>query len=205
MLISQLHPLRKLPNAMEQPQKIYFTDRILLKTILPFIPHSITPNHVTALRFFLTPFVVALLVLDYYTIGIVVFFITALTDAIDGAMARTRDQITDWGKLYDPVADKLLVGSVMLTVMLGRLDVRLVAAVVALELFIIIMGLLKKRQGHIIQANVWGKIKMNLQCFALGFLLLSMITGGHWGSQVATTLFIFGLGFGIMSIVRYGI
>jgi phosphatidylglycerophosphate synthase len=86
----------------------------LAKTVLRLIPRSVQPNHLTIARFWLIPFVAYFLFFGNYRIGLFVFILTALTDGIDGALARTRGQITEWGRLYDPVADKLLVATAVL-------------------------------------------------------------------------------------------
>lgn len=190
---------------MEQAQKLYITDRILAKSLLRLIPRTVTPNQVTIARFIATPFVVGLLLYRYYQWGLILFALVALTDAIDGAIARTRHQITDWGKAYDPVADKLLIGSVMVVLIVRHLDIYLVAATLGLELFIIIMGLFKKRQGIIVQANWWGKSKMILQCFGLGFLLLGIIFHVGWGILMATFVLLSALVLGIISLFTYGL
>ncbi|MDO8435700.1 MAG: CDP-alcohol phosphatidyltransferase family protein, partial [bacterium] len=85
--------------------KILWTDKLLARTILHLFPYSVRPNHVTAFRLIATPFVVWVLASENYVWGIPFFLLVAFTDAIDGAMARTRDQITDVGKLFDPLAD----------------------------------------------------------------------------------------------------
>ena len=91
-------------------------DGIIDKIFLRFIPHSIRPNQVTVIRFILIPFVYLLLINEHYEWGLVIFVIAACTDFIDGAMARTRNQITDTGKIIDPIADKLLILSVLFSV-----------------------------------------------------------------------------------------
>jgi CDP-diacylglycerol--glycerol-3-phosphate 3-phosphatidyltransferase len=190
---------------MEQAQQLYITDRILAKSLLRLIPRTVTPNQITIIRFIATPLVVGLLIGRYYQLGFSLFVLLALSDAVDGAMARTRDQITDWGKVYDPVADKLLVGSVMVVLMVRHLNIQLVAATLGLELFIIIMGLFKKRQGKIIQANWWGKSKMILQCVGLGCLLLGIIFHVGWGIFMATLILLGALILGIISLFTYGL
>ena len=72
---------------------------MLAWTILRAFPRRVTPNQVTMFRFIATPIVLYLLVVGYYGWGLAAFLIAACSDAIDGALARTRNQVTDWGKL----------------------------------------------------------------------------------------------------------
>src|SRR5690349_9005018 len=89
--------------------KLTFFDQILARTLLPFIPHSVKPNAVTVFRFITLPFVLYLLFVENYKWGLILFALSAFSDAVDGALARTRGQITEWGKTFDPLADKLLI------------------------------------------------------------------------------------------------
>lgn len=180
-------------------------DRWLAKTVLRLIPHSVKPNHVTVVRFILTPPVVLLLWLDHYWIGLVIFLLAAFTDAIDGAMARTRNQITDWGKMFDPFADKLLICSAVFIIILKYVDFWAGWVIIILETLIIIAALIQKHQGRVVQANLWGKIKMNLQVLGVVLLLLSIVF--HWETllPVSQGLLYTATAFGILSLFSYGI
>lgn len=85
-------------------------DRFFSWTILRFFPRFVTPNIVTTVRFIGTPFVFLLIQYNYFKAGIIAFLALAFTDALDGSLARTRNQITRFGMMFDPLADKLLVG-----------------------------------------------------------------------------------------------
>jgi phosphatidylglycerophosphate synthase len=80
------------------------SDKLLEKTLLPFIPKRMTPNQVSWLRIFSLPFIFFLLLKEEYVLGLVIFVLAALTDALDGAMARTRNQVTETGKVLDAIA-----------------------------------------------------------------------------------------------------
>ena len=77
--------------------KVNNIDRLLEKTILKIIPKKVTPNQVTIFRFITIPILIVLLFFENYRIGIVLFVISAFSDAVDGALARTRKKITTWG------------------------------------------------------------------------------------------------------------
>ena len=69
------------------------------------------PNKLTMLRVLLIPIMIIFLMKEYYSAAAAVFMAASITDAFDGHIARSRNLITDFGKLMDPLADKLLVVS----------------------------------------------------------------------------------------------
>ena len=115
----------------QQTAQLYPHDRFM-RPILFFIPRFITPNSITVLRFLLTPIVLQLLWIESYTAGTALFFFAAFTDAVDGSLARVRNQITRWGIFFDPIADKLLIGSVLLLVAFQYISWWIVALVLAM-------------------------------------------------------------------------
>ncbi|MDP2656757.1 MAG: CDP-alcohol phosphatidyltransferase family protein [bacterium] len=183
--------------------KIYASDRLLALTLLPFLPASVTPNHITMVRFIGTPFVLALLLLHQYTWGVPLFLILALTDAMDGALARTKGRITDWGRMFDPLADKFLIIPTVLILAINFLDVYLAFAVVGVELLIIVAAIAWRKEGRIVQANWWGKIKMLLQVTGVVALLCTAWLGWPLVSFASCTLLV-SIFFAIMSLIRYG-
>lgn len=182
----------------------YPTDHFLNKLFLPFIPGWVRPNHLTILRFIASPFVLYLLWQGNYKWGLPVFILTAFTDALDGAMARIRKQITVWGTIYDPVADKILVGGAVLILIL-KIYPWLALAVVILELFTIGGGFYLKVKGRLCPANAWGKIKMVLQVVAVGFFLLGMLADLSVFFAVSFWLFILSLLFSLVNIFSRGL
>lgn len=152
------------------------TDGFIDKVFLWFIPHSIGPNHVTILRFILVPIIYLLLRLGMFDMALIVFIIAACTDFIDGAMARTRNQITKLGKVIDPVADKFLIMSVLLYIGLDYWIVRIFIIFIIFELFAILMGVFFSfTVGRPLGANFFGKIKMILQSFSVGLFILGIL------------------------------
>lgn len=174
-------------------------------TFLHLIPRSVTPNAVTILRMVATPFVLWLLVVGEYGWGIPVFLLTALTDWIDGAMARTRNQITDWGKIYDPLADKLLIGSVVVVLVMRELSFTLGAAILALESFFIVSAWWRHKRGRVVEANRWGKIKMILQVAGVTLLLIALVTDLPSLFPFSKATFFLAIIFALVSLVTYGI
>src|SRR5690242_2692989 len=91
-------------------------DRLFAATLGRLTPRWVRPNHLTLLRLLLVPFVLYFLAHERYAIGVPLFLFAALTDWFDGALARTRKQITEWGITHDPFVDKLLIGSVLFVI-----------------------------------------------------------------------------------------
>ncbi len=154
-------------------QKVTISDRFFAVTLLRLFPRSVMPNHLTIFRFFSIPFVAAFLLFGDYKTGIVLFAVSALTDALDGAMARTRDQITDWGKLNDPLADKLLISVAAIILIPKYLNSWIAFVIIFIEMILIGTAYYSKNHGgKVIQANLWGKLKMFSQSIGIGLLII---------------------------------
>jgi len=184
---------------------LYLSDKILKKTLLPLIPSSIKPNHLTIIRFFLIPLVIWFIITNKTTWGIFIFLLAALTDTLDGALARTRNQITNWGKLYDPLADKLLIGSVAFLLISKLLNFYLAVSIIILEALLIANGLYHKWKGKIIQANHWGKAKMVLQVIGSILLFLYLLFPLSLFLSISWVVLIGALFLGTISLLTYSI
>lgn len=178
-------------------------DSVIDKIFLRFIPRSVTPNQVTIVRFILVPVVFLLFKMGYLTTALIVFIIAASTDFIDGAMARTRDQITDTGKVIDPIADKLLILVVLLAIGHEYLIIKVMAVFIVIEMIMVFSGsALSRAIGRPIGANVFGKIKMILQSFGAGFFLIGVIADNKIMIDYAVYMLFVALLFAIMSGVK---
>lgn len=112
-----------------------------------------------------------------FDVALVLFVIAACTDFIDGAMARTRDQITNVGIVIDPIADKFLIISVLLYIGFDYLIVKIFIFFIIFEMIAVIMGALTSySNGRPLGANVFGKIKMILQSVSVALFLLGILT-----------------------------
>ena len=132
------------------------------------------PNVLTVLRILLVPVLVVALVdetsSDWLAAG--VFAVASLTDAIDGYIARSRQQVTTFGKLMDPVADKLLiVAALVALVSLDRLPGWVAMVIIAREFAVTVTRLAATQQGVVIAANWWGKAKTITQVVAIFFAI----------------------------------
>ena len=134
------------------------------------------PNLLTVFRILLVPVLVAALLslgpeADVIAAG--VFVLASMTDALDGWIARRRKQITTFGKLMDPLADKLLVTSALVSlVALDRLQAWVAMVIIAREFAVTGLRQVAIEQGHVLGANSWGKIKTVLQIA----MVLALIT-----------------------------
>lgn len=185
--------------------KLHLQDKILDKTILWMIPHSWKPNHFTIVRFLLTPLVAWLIMTNQFYTGLILFLIAAFTDAIDGALARTRRQITEWGKIYDPVADKLLIGSIAFLLIDEYLSTYLAFAIVVVEILLIVNGGIRKNQGKIVQANIWGKVKMMLQVLGVSFIFISILATAPILITMSWFVLVVAIFIGMISLFTYSI
>jgi CDP-diacylglycerol--glycerol-3-phosphate 3-phosphatidyltransferase len=100
------------------------------------------------------------------------FALASATDALDGHLARSRGLVTDIGKVLDPLADKLLVVSVLLSLMvLDRVAVWVVAVILGREVAVSLLRTYAGRYGLTVPARMLGKVKMTLQVAAVLLLL----------------------------------
>ena len=129
------------------------------------------PNTLTLLRILLVPVVVVALLDETPngdTIAAGVFALAALTDGLDGYIARSRGAITTFGKLMDPIADKLLVTAALVAlVSLQRLDAWVAMVIIAREFAVTGLRGVAAEQGLVIHASWLGKVKTALQIAAV--------------------------------------
>lgn len=186
--------------------KVTPIDKFLKYTILKFVPDFIYPNHLTVFRLLSVPFIIYFLLTGMHLWAVILFVISAFSDALDGALARTKSRITVWGIIYDPIADKLLISSVAIIAVSVYLSVKIAIAIVTIEI-ILIASVYLRFGGRIVPAKTVGKIKMILQSFGLGFLLLHVVIENQNESQLllcAAEYTLYGaIFFGILSLFVY--
>lgn len=134
------------------------------------------PNRLTLLRMILIPVFVALMLIPSpptQLAAAIVFALASLTDYLDGHIARKRDMVTDFGKLMDPMADKLLVMSALVGLTVdGRAHAVCVLLILGREFVIMGIRQVAAAKGVVIAAGPLGKIKTFLQLIAILCLLL---------------------------------
>lgn len=134
-------------------------------------------NKLTVIRIFLVPiFLIFIAVqgIPYGTfIATFIFILASLTDKLDGYIARSRNQITNFGKFMDPLADKLLVTSALISLVELQMVPSWVAIVIiAREFAVSGLRTIAASEGKVIAASWWGKIKTVIQIIAIVLLLL---------------------------------
>lgn len=146
------------------------------------------PNRLTIIRILLVPVVVAVYLCMDPTIGVideasglalrdviafVIFAVASITDFFDGMLARMNNWITSFGKFADPIADKMLVNTVLiLMVYFHQANVIAVLLMIARDLIVDGLRMSAANSGEVVSAGIFGKLKTVLQMFALVFLLL---------------------------------
>lgn len=139
-------------------------------------------NKLTLMRIFLVPvFLIFIAVKDIpygMIIATVVFAIAALTDKLDGYIARSRNQITRFGKLMDPLADKLLISAALISLVEYQIIPAWAATIIiAREFAVTGLRSLAASEGIVMAASVWGKAKTATQIVAIIFALLNLTYG----------------------------
>lgn len=130
-------------------------------------------NKLTILRIIMVPFFMLFLMLDitnpvYVTLALVLFVVASLTDTLDGQLARKYNMITNFGKLMDPLADKMLTTSAYLGLMsFGRASAWAVMLILTREFIVSGIRLVAAGEGNVIAASIWGKLKTVFQMIAI--------------------------------------
>jgi CDP-diacylglycerol---glycerol-3-phosphate 3-phosphatidyltransferase len=150
------------------------------------------PNTLTLIRIFLVPIVVAVLLTVEIRIwafwGASLFLAAALTDLLDGYLARKRKQVTTLGRLLDPIADKLLISSALVAlVQLNIAPAWMVAIIIGRELVVSGLRSIAAHEGFSIDVSTLGKGKMVTQVAAVVGLILGYKYGG-WVESTANVL-----------------
>jgi len=136
------------------------------------------PNKITIFRIFMIPLFLVFMLIpgiaygQYIAAGI--FLIAALSDLLDGYIARKHNLITNFGKFMDPLADKLLVSSALICfVELKLLPAWIVIIIIAREFIISGFRLIASDKGIVIAADFWGKLKTTVQMVLCIMLIIN--------------------------------
>lgn len=151
-------------------------------------PFMNMPNKLTLLRIILIPVFVFFMLcnINYNVIyALIVFVLASLTDALDGYLARKYERVTTFGKLMDPIADKMLTVSALICFL--ELDVRFVNSIVIIliifrEFMITGLRLIAISENKVIAAGGWGKLKTIFQIVTIIAIMVDMIVPLKVGS-----------------------
>jgi CDP-diacylglycerol--glycerol-3-phosphate 3-phosphatidyltransferase len=144
------------------------------------------PNALSLTRIFLVPLLVVVLLtrfegrlilgIEKELVGAAIFAIASLTDWLDGYLARRRQQVTAFGQVIDPLADKLLISAALISlVQMGLAPAWMVAVIISREFAVTGLRSLSYSRGVAMPASPLGKIKMAAQVVAI----LALIIGDH--------------------------
>jgi CDP-diacylglycerol--glycerol-3-phosphate 3-phosphatidyltransferase len=133
-------------------------------------------NWITALRILLALVCVGILFRDIPSkdlLAAIIFIIAGLTDGLDGYIARTRKEITNFGKSFDPFADKvLIILTIIVLANLQRVPWVAVWIIIGREVLITVLRYFAGRKGLSIAASPWGKMKTFFQIIAISLIML---------------------------------
>ena len=137
-----------------------------------------TPNKLTVLRVLLVPLFLAFLLVGlipaHYLLALIVFIAASVTDSLDGYLARKNSQVTTFGKFLDPLADKILVLSAMISfIELGLCGSLVVVIMIAREFMVTSLRLVAvSGDGTVIAAGMLGKVKTAVQMVSIVLILI---------------------------------
>ena len=156
------------------------------------------PNKLTILRIILVPIMVIIpffniqgevcgIPITYLLIDLI-FIIAAITDKLDGYIARSRNQVTTFGKFLDPLADKILVlSALVILVEYGKIPSWIPIIVLAREFIVSGYRLIAvEKGGKVISASIWGKLKTVTQMIGIIFAFLDKFNFGEFIFRVST-------------------
>lgn len=143
------------------------------------------PNKLSILRIVLIPFMMFFYLASFIPHGIgkivalVIFVVAALTDLLDGKIARKHNLVTNLGKFLDPIADKILTATALFMLITGDVPVVpapygviIVTIIIAREFAVSALRLIAASQGTVLAADIWGKAKTMVQMIAIPICML---------------------------------
>ena len=143
-------------------------------------------NKLTIFRIILVPIMVVISIINFqgeflgipieYVFMNIIFIIASITDKLDGNIARSRNQITTFGKFLDPLADKILVLAAML-ILVERNTIPAWIPIIVLTREFIVSGyrlVAVQKNGEVIAASIWGKLKTVTQMFGVIFAFINI-------------------------------
>ena len=166
------------------------------------------PNLLTFSRLLLIPIFILLFsqpTTERSLAAATVFGIAAITDLLDGYLARRRSEVTRLGRLLDPIADKLLVISgLILLVQFQRVAAIVAILIIAREVAVTGIRAISAAEGIVLSAETTGKYKMTAQVLAILFLIVADSVDPEWNFYAIGNVFLYGaLMLGLISGAKY--
>ncbi|MFM7544728.1 MAG: CDP-alcohol phosphatidyltransferase family protein [Ignavibacteria bacterium] len=168
---------------------------------IPFKALWTISNMLSISRMLLAPFMYVFIISDFprswvYGLALIAY----VSDLLDGYMARSRNEITEWGKILDPIADKLFVGSTCLALMTtDNLSVWYIALVIGRDVLIVLAGLFFANKVQVVLPSTFiGKATV----FWIGLVLLGAFFQVE--SNIQVVLYAISTGLIVFSLIHYG-
>lgn len=164
-------------------------------------------NQLTILRVVMIPFFMYFQLLGTKSgmlIALILFVVASFTDFLDGYLARKYNLITNFGKFMDPLADKLLVTAALIGFLqIGELNAWVVMIILAREFIVSIFRAVAAAEGVVIAADWWGKVKTNVQMFAIILMLMGNFPFEQFGIPMDQILIYLATVLTVISGVNY--
>lgn len=183
------------------------------------------PNKITITRIVLSVLVLIMMVFPFYELGIdwptylvggkveislkyiicaILFIIGSTTDFLDGYLARKNNQVTDFGKVMDAIADKILVNGILIVLAVdGFIPMAIPVIIITRDTFVDSIKMVAGQEGHAVGASILGKLKTICMMTGVSLMLLSNLPFELWGIAVADTLIILATVLSVVSGVQY--
>ncbi len=138
------------------------------------------PNKLTIARIIAVPFFIAAYYLEWHLVAFLIFIAASFTDMLDGKIARKYDLVTNFGKIMDPLADKVLVYSAFCLMVPDPVPGWMLIIILAREFLVAGVRTVAASEGIVIAAAMSGKIKTVLQMVAVCMLLIAPVINTSW-------------------------
>lgn len=176
-------------------------------TLLKLVPKNIKPNHFTFLRFLLIPVVLYFLATEHFFTALLFFVVASLSDSIDGSLARKRKQISDYGIMLDPLADKLLIILSALFLFFYYPYFKVLMVVIIIDILILsesIILIIFNRTFKTPSSDWTGKSKMVFQVLGLLAIFIYVTSQSLLWLQISLMVLYLVIFTGLMSLISYG-
>jgi CDP-diacylglycerol--glycerol-3-phosphate 3-phosphatidyltransferase/cardiolipin synthase len=161
------------------------------------------PNKLTIARIIAVPFFIAAYYLEWHLVAFIIFVAASFTDMLDGKIARKYNLVTNFGKIMDPLADKVLVYSAFCLMVPDPVPGWMLIIILAREFLVAGVRTVAASEGIVIAAAMSGKIKTVLQMIAVCMLLIAPVINAAWFLTLSKVVLWAALVMTVVSGVQY--
>ncbi len=161
------------------------------------------PNKLTIARIIAVPFFIAAYYLEWHLVAFIIFVAASFTDMLDGKIARKYNLVTNFGKIMDPLADKVLVYSAFCLMVPDPVPGWMLIIILAREFLVAGVRTVAASEGIVIAAAMSGKIKTVLQMIAVCMLLIAPVINVAWFLTLSKVVLWAALVMTVVSGVQY--